>query len=122
MSRLMARVGRSFIIAALSLLAGVLVAAEDVGFVVMMPRGSGASEGYTPLTPALKSVLRLATEHVVQEGLVSQIGNVHLTVVESAGGAPSAANLCAAIGANDSATYAVSALFPPDASYVSFYE
>lgn len=93
---------------ALYLLGGVLVAAEDVGFVVMIPGGSGASGGYTPLAPALKSVFRLAAEHVAQDGVLSEIGNVSLAVVESAEGAPAAANLCSAIGANDTSTYVVS--------------
>lgn len=109
------------LLAAFLLLEGLLVAAEDMGFVVMIPGGSGASEGYNPFIPAFKSVLRLAAEHVGQDEVLSETGNVSFAVVESADSATSAANLCSAIGSNDTETYAVSALLP-DTSYFSFYQ
>lgn len=94
---------------ALTLLEGQLVDAKNASFTVLIP---APSEGYTPLVPALESVVRLAAEHVAEVGPLSQLGNVSLAVVESAEGAPAAASLCTAIGANNSETYTVSAQTP----------
>lgn len=86
----------------------VLVKAEDAGFPVLILGGADVDEGYTPLVPALKSVVQLAAEHVAEAGSPSQFDDISLTVVETADGAPAAASLCTTIGANDSATYGVS--------------
>lgn len=116
------RVGGA-LLAVYFLLVGVLVDAEDVGFVVMIPEVSpAASDGYTPLVPALKSVLRLAAEHVAQDEVLSEIGNVSLAVVESADSITSVENLCSAIGLNGSATYAVSECLSTRYSVLSFFQ
>ena len=96
------------LVATLALLGGMLVGAENISFVVLVPGGPGASEAYTPLTSSLKSVFRLAAEHVAEDNALSQRDSVSLAVVESGEGTPAAANLCATIGANNSATFAVS--------------
>ena len=100
--------GCGTLVATLAVFGAVLVGAENISFVVLVPGDSDANEAYTPLTSSLKSVFRLAVEHVAEDDTLSQRDSVSLAVVESGEGTPAAASLCATIGANNSATYAVS--------------
>ena len=95
-------------VATLVVFGAVLIGAENINFVVLVPGDSDASEAYTPLTSSLKSVFRLAAEHVAEDDTLSQHDSVSLAVVESGEGTPAAENLCATVGVNNSETYMVS--------------
>lgn len=85
----------------------------DVNLVVLLPpladEATSVSEGYFALTPALDTLVRLAGQHVNEDGSLLE-GNVSLSVVHSDTAAEAAATLCSELVQNVNSSVAVSVL------------